>query len=450
MLDFASLCDKAQADGKFLPLGDLANDIHPLFARENFLGDIDYETLIPCLRLLTRILDTPQIRHYLYVTWFGRNERVGLWDTYDRVLEAYNSDRAKITSLSDDDIKAVQQKLNCLAKMVKFRVSGVEERRKQGWCTSTVRPAVPGVSRPSGAPPGHPNDLPGLSSTIFLAQFWYDAINQVPSSDSDSDSAPATLGLDRFSVTMVLLHEFGHAAHFAAIGSRHEDFFADSALAEAGFEIHARLLGACYEAQPGVIRASKLHQWPNKAVAERYEYKLPCRTLESPAVPEQHWRWFLPERFALAMQHEWFWQWAAEAGPTAFVPPGVAQVVRVWQRTKVRPPVSPTIAELFAVDGGASGAETRVAMPRRARQTVTMRERRERAEAWAVVAAGIGSLTLKGSVDAPALDQTQDRTGRDHAGKDQAEKGQTEKDPTKNDQMKTAQQTITAVEQAEQ
>jgi len=51
-------------------IGDLANDVHPLFARLNFPG-ARYEVLLPTLRLATLLIDTDCLLEYWHTLWFG-------------------------------------------------------------------------------------------------------------------------------------------------------------------------------------------------------------------------------------------------------------------------------------------------------------------------------------------------------------------------------------------
>jgi len=169
----------------------------PLLARENFVGSIDYDAMVPVLRLLTRLLNTPQVRHYLFVTFFGWNEKASIQDNHGRDLEAYTSDRSSITDLSHSDIAAVGQKSRGMAKVVNFEVSARYKHEKNRWCVpvdSTPECDVPRVR-------SNANKFQGVHSTIFIAKFWYDAI---------TDPNNKHIIGDRFSVTLILLHELGH------------------------------------------------------------------------------------------------------------------------------------------------------------------------------------------------------------------------------------------------
>lgn len=376
MPELLSLCIQAMGDNKLFPLGNLSNEVHPLFARENFLvADTAYEALLPSLRLLTKILSTPQVRHYLFATWFGHNEKVGgPRDAYDMEFEAYHSDRANVTSLSSADIAAVLHKLGCLAKMVKFQVSDEYGKQKHGWCDATVPAAVPGSSRAASALPEQAENLQGVSITIVLAKFVFDPSNQP---EQEPGLVPAKLALDRFTVTMILLHEVAHAANYAAMGLRQEDYFAGSKIAEAGLEIHARFLGGCYKPAADGSTEATLYEWPNRQVLQLYNYSLPVRSLES--ITEEPETWSLPDYFVTAMSHDWFWDWAAAKGPTAFVPEPVAVSVRLALRFDMRVTVPRTIADLFA-ENPVFESTTSCGRPLRARQTVDERKRSELVE----------------------------------------------------------------------
>lgn len=393
MPDHHSMCDQAKAHNRLHPTGDLNNEVHPLFARENFLGNTDFDVFLPSLRLLTRIIDTPQVRHYFFVAWFGRNERIGMQDSRGRHLEAYHSDRS-VTNLSPGDIAAVHTKLSALAKMVKFQVTDHFGTKKNGWCSPIHPPSVPGLSRPSGAPPTDPDGFPGLSSYIFIAKARYNAINTPV---SPTRSAQSYLH-DCFSVAMTLLHELVHAAHFAAMGSRQEDFFEDSVVAEAGFEIQTRFLGAVYAGRTGT-----LDEWPNRWILGTYNNRLACRSIDSVAQAMLTMR--VPEHFVSAMFHGWFWDWADRYGPKAFVVELIERHIRRAIAAKTHVCVPRSIADLYRDGNGRSDTQHQHPENRTARQTVEMRERVERLEAWAAGTPSISPVNAEPEIAGSSEDK---------------------------------------------
>lgn len=353
--------------------GNLQNEVHPLFARQNFpQGEVNYDALLPSLRLVSKLLEAPQVRHFLYVTWYGRNEKVGMKNARGVELEAYRSDRT-IANLSPDDIAAVETKLLALAKMVTFHVSDQFKGSKNGWCMALPPPAVPGLSRPTGTLPG---DLPGVNSRIYLSSIWYDAVTVPPGPQRDYRSYRN----DCFAVAMTLLHEIAHAANYAAMGARPEDFFEDSLIAEAGFEIVARLFGAVYRRSPtGLV--GYLYEWPSNPLLRPYDGKLACRDPEG--VPMKCFRWRMQDHLVYAMFHDWFWAWAEEEGPLAFVPDGVVHAVQETLENGERVPVPKSIVDLITGRDRVLSPLPEASEPRTARRTVAMRERQKKAEEWA-------------------------------------------------------------------
>lgn len=110
----------AQAAGTLKQVIGLTNNIHPLLSRDNFSPDIDYDAIAPILRLVSRLLRTPPVRHYLYTTWWGSNELVSGASSQE-VYQRYSSDRS-VTNLSQSDVEAVEEGLLALADMLTFEM----------------------------------------------------------------------------------------------------------------------------------------------------------------------------------------------------------------------------------------------------------------------------------------------------------------------------------------
>lgn len=318
--------------------GNLCNRIHPLFAPQNFHPAMEYDVLIPVLRLLTRLLDTPQVRHYLFTTWFGRNEQVGVVGARGQELEAYQSDRS-VGMLTDGDVAAVQAKLVELATMVRFMLKQLPPHAN-ACCVKVPLTFTEGFSNAANVPTHRLEPFQGTKSVVILAQAWYDTLK----AGKSRARIPLQVIHERFSIAMTLLHELGHAANNAVMGRRQEDFFQEASVAEAGFESQARLLGAAASHQPG--RPTVLFRWPSRQTAANYaKYKVPVRDLKG--VPQLEQRWPLSNAYVLSIQHEWFWKWADQVGPTAFVPECLIQDVRKSMVEGKPAPVPSSIARLF-------------------------------------------------------------------------------------------------------
>jgi len=77
--DESGMCNGHQADPlqhhTKLTLGDLSNDVHPVFAEANFRG-MDYNMLLPVLRLATRLIDTDCLLPFWSTMLLGNERKI--------------------------------------------------------------------------------------------------------------------------------------------------------------------------------------------------------------------------------------------------------------------------------------------------------------------------------------------------------------------------------------
>ena len=59
---------------KPIQIGDLTNEIHPLFKQTNFPG-VDYATLLHSLRLASLLIDTDCLLDYWHARWYGPSKK---------------------------------------------------------------------------------------------------------------------------------------------------------------------------------------------------------------------------------------------------------------------------------------------------------------------------------------------------------------------------------------
>ena len=336
----SSFYDCVRKQGKVQPYGDLEDLVHPLFSPSNFSEPDLYPPIEPSLRLLTKLCKSPQVVHYLYGIFFGINERTGLFGPRKEELEVIDMPgKSEICDLKEDDFKAVEDVLICMSRdMVTFHISDRFSAEKNGWCI----PRYPRMSKGSlakGIDIALPlvGALPGVGSDVYLNKAWLDAI-------ASPHKHPREYTYDNFTVAITLLHELGHAVNYAAMGRRHEDFFIGSGVAEAGFEIQARLFGGVYQAKPG--EKGNFYEWPNKLIERAYNGRLPSQH-DSNSYQGKSKAWNVSDTFLHSVFQEVFWQWAEATGPISLVPQGIADTVRAAMMVGGRMPVPDTIADLF-------------------------------------------------------------------------------------------------------
>lgn len=108
--DFFEDCDEAN-------LGDLDSDIHPIFARRNFPG-AHHDTLLPSLRLASKLLTTECLLPWWHAIFFGRREEIPNTRKYNRgKMYCYFRKPGK---LSPRDIAMTRLRLQTMSDYVRF------------------------------------------------------------------------------------------------------------------------------------------------------------------------------------------------------------------------------------------------------------------------------------------------------------------------------------------
>lgn len=234
--------------------------VHPIFSREKFASDLDYDNVLfrPAL-LASRLLTTQQSYHWLEATWFGPRGPCHLPTAYENepklipVPMHYKSNFA-VGSLSRAAKKAVEEQLIGLSERIAFGVR------------NDLHPKCLAQTRSNPPKDGEK----GVSSRIWINAGVYKAVR-----DEDIPSKRAMLDLD---LATVLLHEIAHAVCFHFNGNRPEDFFEDSLVAEAGFEYTARIFGASLVVLGRPLYMAHWEPWQTKQLdSQAYPLSKLCR-----------------------------------------------------------------------------------------------------------------------------------------------------------------------------
>ena len=330
------------------PTGYLKNDIHPLFAREKFDSDINYDALKPGLQLVTRLLDTPQMHHYFYVIFFGQTHDLGLQDREGRDLREIRSDN-RIHMLTDQDVAEVRRKLVGLAEMLTIGVSDLPPNVRAAY-SPVVSYEKDGHSYYQTKPRfSILYGLPGCEARIKISRRWYEEILNL------QNTYPAAALTGQFIVAEKILHELAHAADGAAFhDNTAEKFFQDNAVNEAGSQATTCMFGS---GNRGTTSAHTLilEEWPNKIQVDRYEERVPYRDpivtcRDQRGLPHQRKKWILPLYFVQSLFSEWFWQEMGKSiDARALIPEPLAQSIRKALRgtAHTRMPAPQSVADLF-------------------------------------------------------------------------------------------------------
>ncbi|KAK3068493.1 hypothetical protein LTR53_013892 [Teratosphaeriaceae sp. CCFEE 6253] len=336
----------AQASGTLGHPPSLTNPLHPIFHPDHFSpGNIDLDLFAPVARLVSRILATPPVRHYFFVIFFGANEPAGVQGAQGEDLETIWSDRL-VGALSPADEAALDEVLAYFSTMVRFLITDFGGQEVDGeTIPDSSALAPPRDLWPNRHISPHPGSLAGIGSTICLAHDLYDHL-LLPIGGLRTPQAHLN---DCFRLALLILHELAHAANLAVMGAqRPEDFFLGAPVAEAGFEIQARFLGASVDSLGAHADAPmQLWEWPHNSVLSDYAGELGCQRRVCFPPQDRVMKWEMPAEFLQAVWYDGFWDWAREVGPAAYVPEVVARSIWRALETRDRMPVPSSVADAF-------------------------------------------------------------------------------------------------------
>ncbi|KAK4574357.1 hypothetical protein LTR86_002119 [Recurvomyces mirabilis] len=230
---------------------NLANEVHPIFARIKFPG-IDYETILPSLRLASLLIDTDCLLNHWHNLWFGDLLRVDHGDGEDDWHWACFPSRS---ILSSKDKAMVRSRLKTMASMVTFY------RRK----TLTGALCQPSEGQLDRVAPYTYGDFPGACSTVYYDESIVEQLSRLDSTRDCESFLRFQLSFAR-----LMVHELAHAAH-AAAWNVHEEPCGSATMGEAGYDWEANILsgiGHTYESEHAMNHI--VNQWPNGRLGKKY------------------------------------------------------------------------------------------------------------------------------------------------------------------------------------
>lgn len=246
-------------------LGDLSNDILPLFSKANFpdlSAKIYDEVIAPAARLASRLLLHPSL-HTMLRTIVAHEPviAIGENDTNGKPLHRYPANSRPIT---DNDIALIKTHLTELAQFVNFESS-----------IDADLPWAAGHTDPIQAKDESPTEivstthLDGLRSRVKYCPKLLALLTKYTTSLRRTKDYPILLAW-RFHFAVQLAHEACHALVFAKDGRRPafdvEPFFPGKKVAETGFSVEEALFG-------GVVSFEWDRQKPNARGVFRKHFK---------------------------------------------------------------------------------------------------------------------------------------------------------------------------------
>lgn len=265
----------ATEDVSNIQLGDLSNDIHPIFARCNWATDIDYAALEPSLRLASLPITKRCLLRFWHTLFHGEEERFGngrgFWfDDWEHIGEDDETFVAKAGELNDTDVADKLSALEKMASMVRF------DCRRDPSCSLTASGSTwadmeyelmdpPPSGNLNRYPVSHLFTFPdGNNSRIYMDPEAYQRLRAYTAVHNAAKSGryiskkdkrdlkfasikprydPAHLIYLQYDFARTVCHEIAHAAWNAIFDDVEEEPFNHGLLAECGFEWESHVFG---------------------------------------------------------------------------------------------------------------------------------------------------------------------------------------------------------------
>jgi hypothetical protein len=209
-------------------LPSLTNDIHPLFSRDKFPANVDYDwVFLEPAKLASQILSTRQATHWL-LALFTNCKHKSTCEGNEFERHPYRSN-VGINELQDCHRDFVQHWLNKIAKSVNFEVGGYDEEGPSALAWTWHM--VDADDEPA------PDFSLGESEIHISGELYCELL-------LGKNLKAGEILRRRFSMASILLHELGHALWYAVTErDGDDDTFDDATTAEAGSSFEAHLFG---------------------------------------------------------------------------------------------------------------------------------------------------------------------------------------------------------------
>ncbi|KAK5742982.1 hypothetical protein LTR17_002994 [Elasticomyces elasticus] len=237
---------------------DLDNEVHTLFARRRFSKDVDYEALLPALRLATKLFRSEASMIFCHTIFHAkvtlRNYPAGSgWEKH--VYEVVHPPEA----LTKRQLKQVKGDLIALANVITYE-------------HNLTNPRIIAMTRPADGDADHsgvrkPKGFFGLRSTIvFGGQLYADIVSNFRA--KNRPDVTEELVYDHIMLANAICHELAHAAGNFRWGRQGnwELTIGDNAMAESGFDWETAIWGGILNLG-GHGRYQLVTDWPSSAAA---------------------------------------------------------------------------------------------------------------------------------------------------------------------------------------
>lgn len=293
MYDFP--IDRLAEDAGMMPFSgyDLEGSVHPVFASQNFEAGIEYDALLPTLRLASRFLTTDCLLRYWYVSHFAKCVTLMYPKGSGKEGQSYDSAFPPHEEMTDEDIAKTKEFLFDLASVVRFRFK------------ASTQPGSHGYARPCR---GQLLDMQGPAFFGNRSEICFDCdyqkIIQLHRSNGQSQPTEEQLLL-YFNVAMTFTHELAHVAHIARHGENKPEMpLGYRNIAEAGYDWQESVLDGSPLFSDGQLI---FEEWPCPGARDRYVYDANLIELHGPLRDRLTRIWRVPLGWALQMFQSRFW-----------------------------------------------------------------------------------------------------------------------------------------------
>lgn len=275
-------------------VGDLRNEIHAVFRRQNFknITDAEYDALRPSLQFASLFLTTPELAGFPHAILVAPYKHVPHPD--DEALDEW-AFQEKGSKLSTRDMAMYNLALTTLADMVVFVASSKTHSKTEDL---TLHCAETGRERHICAQNSHLYH----GSTILFSREEIDAHIDPEECHRLYHSDIGDFGIKwrTFETAKILLHELMHAMAYARLGCFKGIPFGSNKATETGYEWENYVFGGVI--CPSYLKwsglegnaSSMIRDWPAASVTRKYQHMgWPIEVREEPPSIEIWW-WFLP------------------------------------------------------------------------------------------------------------------------------------------------------------
>ena len=242
----------------------LTNEVHPIFRRNNFPG-VEYEVLVPVLRLASLLIDTDCLLDFWHAIFFG--ERCKLHPEGDGIDDdtTYVNFSRRRAQLSARDRAMTRLKLGTLSHMVKFYADPSQEADSaEAWCQD---------ERKLDGCPYDLGNVEGVVDRIMYSEKSYLDLQRLSTEEHPDQDA---LEWKWLFMAVLLTHELAHGAGFMAFGPDAETIFEGGTIGEIGYEWTDHIFGGLlWPGDASLVEPGScvVANWPSASIAKLYTHR---------------------------------------------------------------------------------------------------------------------------------------------------------------------------------